>query len=581
MDWPNPTIAQQFDEIADYLEMEGENVFRVRAYRNAAAAIRDYPSSIQAAAEAGEDLSRIPGIGDTIEDKIRQLVSKGSIDALETLRSKYPPTLLQLMKVPGLGAKKVATLYRELGVVDIATAKAAAEAGKIQKLKGFGAKTEQSILHGLEIAQAAAQRIRIDKAAKLVSQLRAYLQQCPEIERFEFAGSYRRGRETVGDLDILAVAKGGKVDAVMDHFAASPQIAEVLQRGDTKMSVRLAGSFQTDLRLVEAKAWGAALQYFTGSQQHNIRTRHIARDRGLKLNEYGLFPLEGGGPSLDCTTEELVYSHLGLPWVPPEFRENRFEFSEDYAARASACVELADVLADLHMHTTATDGTESIETMVAAAKARGYRFIAITDHSQRVTMARGLTPQRAEEQWAQIDAINAAAKDGFRIFKGIECDILESGELDLPDETLRKADWVLASVHYGQKQSREQITDRILNAIRNPYVSAIAHPTGRLIGRREAYEVDLDAVFAAAVEHDTIVEINSNPHRLDLSDVHAMQAAAAGALFTMNTDAHSIEDLDLMPYGVCQARRAGLPADRIVNTWPLDRFLERLANRPH
>ncbi len=573
MDFSNISIAAHYFEIADWLEIQGENSFRVRAYRTAAENIRDLSTSLSGMVVRGEDISELRGIGAAIADKTKELIQTGKIEFLEELRRKYPASLLALMNVPGLGAKKVGVLFAELGVTDLSSLRKACEEGRIRLLRGFGEKTEKSILHGIEIAESASKRLRIDDATTLIEQLRDYLSGTNTIAKFEFAGSYRRGRETVGDIDILAVAQDPL--AAMQYFKDFGGIREVIASGDTKTSVRLENSFQADLRIVPSESWGAALQYFTGSQQHNIQVRQIAKDKGYKLNEYGLTPIEPNGHAqVDASSEVGIYQALGLPWIAPEFRENRFEFQGDFEKRVEQILSIQDVVCDLHMHTTATDGTESIEGMARACKARGYKYLAITDHSRRVSMARGLTPQRAIEQWAEIDAINAKGDLGIHIFKGIECDILEDGNMDLPDDVLRQADWVLASVHYGQRQPKDTITTRILNALRNPYVHAIAHPTGRLIGQRDAYELDLHAVIAAAKHHGKALEINANPHRLDLSDVDAMMAAASGVTITINSDAHSIANLDLMTYGVTQARRAGLLRDQVLNTWSIERFKE-------
>ncbi len=431
-------------------------------------------------------------------------------------------------------------------------------------------KTEVAILHGISIAAAAAERMRIDDASQLIEQLSDYLRKCPDIEKFAFAGSFRRGRETIGDIDILAVSSNPEI--AIQHFVAYPDVREVIGSGDTKTSVRFNNSFQADMRIVESHSWGAALQYFTGSQHHNIHMRQLAKDRGYKLNEYGLIPNDEQSQSVDTTTEEAIYTALGLPWIAPEFRENRFEFESSFANRVRNIIQLTDIVCDLHMHTTATDGTESIESMAMACKAKGYTHLAITDHSKRVSMARGLTPERLLEQWATIDRLNESGTLGIRILKGIECDILEDGQMDLPNEVLQQADWVLASVHYGQRQTREMITERILNALKNPFVHAIAHPTGRLLGQREPYEVDIDMVIKAAKVYGKALEINANPHRLDLSDVHAMQAAAAGVPITINTDAHSIANLELMHFGIMQARRAGILKEQVINAWPIERL---------
>jgi DNA polymerase (family X) len=575
MDFSNASIAAHFVEIADWLEIQGENAFRVRAYRNASDTISDLSTSLKGMVDRGEDISELKGIGSTIAEKVNELLRTGKINALEKLRSDFPSTLIDLLRIPGLGAKKVGYLYSELGVSDLDSLKQAAESGKISLLRGFGEKSERAILHGLQIAAAANERLRIDDAGEIINRLSTYLSACPAIERFEFVGSYRRSRESIGDIDILAMASN--VAQAMDYFTKYPEVSEVLVHGETKSSIRLDRSFQADLRVVPLASWGAAIQYFTGSQQHNIHVRRIAKDMGYKLNEYGLIPNEGTQPTIDASTEEAVYASLKLPYIKPEFRENRFEFDANFAVREQSIINVSDIKSDLHMHTTETDGTESIEVMAAQCAGKGYTHIAITDHSKRVTMARGLTADRALAQWATIDRINSEGNMGLWIFKGIECDILEDGTMDLPDEVLQQADWVLASIHYGQRQSRQQITDRMLNAIRNPFVTAIAHPTGRLIGKRDAYDVDLEAVIQAAQENGTLLEINSNPQRLDLSDVNAMSAASSGVLLTINTDAHSIPNLDLMKYGVMQARRAGIERSQVINTWSLEDFRKHIA----
>lgn len=560
----NSEIADVFDEMADLLELSGENMFRIRAYRNGSAAIRDLGSPLAEMILAGTDITTIDGIGATLAEKSGVLVRTGALPQLEKLRAEVPPTLRDIMKVPGLGAKKAMKLFHELGVRDLVSLRAACESGAVAAIKGFGEKTQTSILQNMEIAEKAAARLSIDAADRLVDRLREHLTHCPAIDRIEFAGSYRRGKETIGDLDILVISNDP--ESVMNRFAEFPSILEVIARGDTKMSVRITDSFQVDLRVVPAESWGAALQYFTGSKEHNVRVRGMAKAKGLKINEYGVFQSEDESIRVAGETEEQVYAAIGMPWVPPEQRESRWEFEPEGQQVFSRLIELSDIRGDLHMHTTATDGEHSIQEMANAARSRGLQYIAITDHSKRVSMARGLDVSRVTAQWSDIDQINEQCEDEFLVLKGIELDILEDGSLDLPDSCLSNADWVTASIHYGQKQSREQITDRILNAIRNPYVHAISHPTGRLISRREPYDVDLTAVIQAANEYGKCLELNSNPERLDLNDVHSATAAQQGVLIVINTDAHSISNLGLMKYGIVQARRAGLTAAQVLNT---------------
>lgn len=561
----NQSIAEVFEQMAELLEFKGENPFRIRAYHNGAKAMRDLEEPVASIlADPSRQLTDVPGIGKTLVDKIGVLISTGSLPQLLELQEQFPASVLAMARVPGLGAKKAARLHQELGIGNLAELKTACEADRVSGLKGFGKKSQQTILDGLAIAQAAEQRKKWVNADGWVARLRSHLSDCDAIERLEFAGSYRRGRETVGDLDILVVAQSAA--AVMDHLEAFPPRKETILRGDTKMSIRVDEAFQVDLRVVAADQFGAALQYFTGSQAHNVHVRSMAKAKGLKVNEYGVFRDDDPDQSIAGSEEEQVYAAIGLPWVPPELREDRLEF--DWAARGEPfdLIQLEDICCDLHMHTTATDGQATIAEMADAAIARGLTAIAITDHSQRVAMARGLDSQRLREQWSRIDQLRPEYEGRLTILKGIECDILEDGGMDLPDDVLAEADWVLASVHYGQRQSREQITDRILGAIANPHVTAIAHPTGRLINRREAYQVDIDAIFQAAADTSTLLELNANPARLDLHEVHCQIASRRYNIpIVINTDAHSIDGLDVMQYGILQARRAGLQKQHVAN----------------
>lgn len=564
----NHRIADVFDELADLLEFQGENPFRVRAYRNGARAIRDLDEPIaQILSDPDRDLADVPGIGKTLAEKSATLIREGTLPQLVKLRQEVPASVLQMVRIPGLGAKKAAALHTQLGIADLAQLRIACEQGKVEKLKGFGTKTQQAILDGLKIAEAAGQRVYWASADEIAQQLLQHMRTCPAVRQIEAAGSYRRGRETVGDLDLLAVATDRV--AAMDHLEAFPQRSETIARGDakqTKVSIRVAKAFQVDMRLVDEDQFGAALQYFTGSKAHNIHLRSLARERGLKINEYGVFREAGEGKSIAGRTEQEVYAALGLPWIPPEIREDRGEFDWADAGKMPELVRLEDIVGDLHMHTSATDGHATIAEMADAAIARGLRYIAITDHSRRVTMAGGLDPQRLLDQWRMIDEIRPQYAGRLEILKGIECDILEKGGMDLPDKVLAQADWVLASVHYGQKQSRSAITDRILGAIHNPHVSCIAHPTGRLIDRRPAYDVDMEAVMQAAAETGTLLELNANPARLDLNDVHCAAARRHGVPVVISTDAHSLDGLAVMRYGVMQARRGGLEARHVANT---------------
>jgi DNA polymerase (family 10) len=566
----NSEIADAFDLIADILDFQAANPFRVRAYRNGARTVRDYHEPLSAiAAQGKEQLKQIAGIGDDLAAKIVTLATTGTLPMLDELKSQVPESVLALIKIPGVGPKKAALLHKELGIKTLADLKSACEALQVQKLKGFGEKTQKAILEGICFAQTAGLRLLWAEADSLVGTLRRHFEKCTGIQQLEFAGSYRRGKETVGDLDILVVADDPT--EAMDALAHFVGMGQILARGPTKMSIRTAKGFQIDLRVVPRESFGAALQYFTGSKEHNVILRGRAKAKGLKINEWGAFRVQGDQETrVAGATEEEVYGTLKLPVFPPELREGRREF--DWADQGSLpeLVELTDMCGDLHMHTTASDGAASIEEMVAAARARGLSYIAITDHSQRVSMARGLDPKRVLEQWKEIDRIRPTLPKGFTLLKGIECDILEKGGMDLPDDVLAEADWVIASLHYGQKQPRAQITDRLLGALHNPHVSIIAHPTGRLLNKREPYQVDLDAVMLAAKKNGKLLELNANPVRLDLNDVYCAAAKQHGIPIVISTDAHHPDEMAVMRYGIVQARRAGLTKADVANTrpWP-------------
>jgi len=561
----NAEIAVVFDQIADLLEFQGANPFRVRAYRNGARAIKDFPESLEdVASHADRRLTDITGIGKDLAEKVVTLLKTDSLPMLDDLLAEIPESVLAILRVPGLGPKRAAVLHNELGVNNLDQLRDACQSHRVRQLKGFGAKTETSILDGLEIAAQAEKRTYWARADEMVQSILEHLRTCGAVERMEPAGSYRRRKDTVGDLDVLVVA--GRAGEVMDCFGAYPGLSQVLARGETKMSIRLGSGMQVDLRVVPAESFGAALQYFTGSKDHNIVLRGKAKDLGLKVNEYGVFR---GKERIAGATEEEVYAALGLPWFPPELREARREFEWAEQGELPHLVERDDIRGDLHMHSTWTDGLDTIERMAAEAKKRGLRYIAITDHSKRVAMVGGLTAAGLRRQWAEIDKLNEGLQ-GFTILKGVEVDILEKGGLDLDDEVLSEADWVVASVHYGQSQPRDRITQRVVEALENPHVSAIAHPTGRLLNRRNAYEIDLNAVLKAARDHGKMMELNSHPMRLDLDDVACAAAKGYGVPIVISTDAHNVTGLDAMRYGVLQARRGGLTREDVANTrsWP-------------
>ncbi len=564
----NAQIANTLEQLADLMEFQGANAFRIRAYRSGSRAIRNRTQSVaQLVNDDPTELNAIDGVGKSVAEKCTILVQTGALPQLTSLLEEIPESVLTLLRIPGLGPKKAAVIYNELGISTLDQLKLACETQQVRSLKGFGPKTEEAILKGMSIAEAAGKRIYWSEADKIVAALRAHLRACPAVEQLEFAGSYRRGKETVGDLDALVVSADH--DQVMDCLGQFENVAETMVRGATKMSVRLTSGLQIDLRVVPPESFGAALQYFTGSKEHNVVLRGRAKQRGLKINEYGVFQMDGEAQTYVAgATEADVYRALELPVIDPELREAREEFQWADAREMPELVSLSDMQGDLHMHTTETDGLATLEEMVAAARQRGLQYIAITDHSQRVSMARGLDPKRLLKQWAEIDHLNQACDDAFLVLKGIEVDILEKGGLDLPDDILAQGDWVVASVHYGQRQSRQQITERILEAVENPYVAAIAHPTGRLINRRDPYEVDLEAVLRAAQKCGKMLELNAHPARLDLDDIKCAAAKQLGIPVVISTDAHNVDGLDMMRYGILQARRAGLARSDVANTRP-------------
>lgn len=575
----NSEIAASFDHVADLLEYQGGNVFRVRAYRNAARMIGSLVESLASVrTDPHRRLTDLEGIGADLAGKIETLLDTGRLPLLDELRREVPAAAFELMRVPGLGPKKVKTLVDELGIDSLDALERACHDGRVQHVKGFGAKTQAAILDNIAFAKSPEHaRLLWNEADAIATAVIAWMRGCPAARQVEGAGSWRRGRETVGDLDL--VVDSDDPVAVMDHLARWPEAAAVLLRGETKTSIRGPRDVQIDLRVVEAEAFGAALQYFTGSKEHNVKLRSRARDHGLTINEYGVHQLEPGaaedarptrGRRLAGRSEAEVYEAVGLPWIPPELREGSDEIALAERGQLPKLVEEADIRGDLHMHTTATDGEDTLGAMVRAAIDRGLEYIAITDHGQRVTMAHGLDRTRLLRQWDEIDRLNESlAADGtppLVVLKGIEVDMLEKGGLDLPDDVLARADWVVASLHYGQSQPRERITARIIEAIEHPAVRVIGHPTGRLINRRPAYDVDLDAVIEAAARTGTFLEINANPWRLDLDDHHARAAKKAGVKLVISTDAHSTRGLDVMRCGILQARRAGLEAADIANT---------------
>lgn len=566
----NEFIAVQFELLADLLEIQGANPFRIRAYRNAARTISSTSESLSDLVVARQDLTQFAGIGKDLAKQIEEITTKGQHSALEELRKQIPGGVLDMLRIPGVGPKKVSVFFNELGLKSLEDLKAACEAGRLSKLKGFGKKTEESILANIAMATEHSQRVSISDARAAAEAIVEDLQKLKEVGQVAVAGSCRRRKETCGDLDILATCSDS--GPPMDCLAAHPLVESVLQRGETKQRVRLKTGMELDLRVVPEESFGAAMQYFTGSKEHNVVVRQRARDLGLKLNEYGVFRDD---VQVAGRTEEEVYAAIGLPWFPPELRENRHEFEWADAGKLPELVTIADIKGDLHMHTTASDGAATIEQMAIAARDRGLKYIAITDHSKRVSMANGLDANRLRKHWEEIRRIRETIS-GIEILCGIECDILEDATMDLPDDVLAEADWVIAVLHYGLKQPGEQIMKRLLTAVTNPHVDIIGHCTGRMIGRREGADINFSELLKAAADHHVMMEINAHPSRLDLDDIHAAAAKDLGIPIVISTDSHSVNGFEVLEYGVDQARRAGLTKDDVANTRTLKEFRKLL-----
>jgi len=568
----NKSIADILTEIADILDIQGENPFRVRSYRNAARTIADMSQSVPALVKAGEKLDEIPGIGKSLEEKIEEIVSTGRCRFLEELRAKVPAGLTELLKLEGLGPKKVKLLYDELGVDSVDRLEKAAQAGRLRDLAGMGVKTEEKVLKSVEQYRAGMGRFKLSVGFTYAQALLDYLKDVPGLKRLDPAGSFRRRRETIGDLDILAIC--GKGCKVMDRFSKYGDVAEVLSSGETKSSVRLKCGLQVDVRVLEEESYGAALHYFTGSKAHNVAVRERAKELGLKVSEYGVFRAKDE-KRLSGADEEDVFKAVGLPFIPPELREDRGEIQAAEKGELPKLIEPADIRGDLQMHTKATDGKNSIAEMAHKAKEMGYAYIAITDHSKAVRVAGGLDEKGLAKHLQEIEKVGRQIS-GMRILKGVEVDILADGSLDLKDDILKECDVVLASVHSRFNMEEGEMTRRIIKAIQNPHVSILAHPTGRLILEREAYKVNLKEVFQAAIDRGVVLEINAYPDRLDLRDVDARMAREMGAKLVISTDAHSTVQLELMKFGVFTARRGWVEAKDVINTLPLPGLLKIL-----
>lgn len=566
----NEDVARVFDEIADLLEIQGANRFRVRAYRNASREVRGLPRELAELLATGTDLTELPGIGEALAAKIEEILRTGTCQALKRLERELPPQLTDLLRLPGLGPKRVHALHYDLDIHTPEQLDRAAKDGRLRDLPGFGPKIEAAVRAALETHLATERRFKLATAARYAEPLVAWLEQSPGVDRVVAAGSYRRCRETVGDLDILVTASDPA--AVMARFSTYDEVKEVRARGGTRATLLLQCGLQVDLRVVEARSFGAALHYFTGSKAHNIAIRALARGRGLKINEYGVFR---GAKRVAGETEASVFAALDLPYIPPELREGRGEIEAARRGLLPVLVERSDLRGDLHCHTTASDGHASLPEMVEAARAQGLEYLAITEHSKRLTMAHGLDSRRLLEQMEAIDRLNAGLK-GLRVLKGIEVDILEDGGLDLPDPVLDRLDLVVGAVHSKLNLGRAAQTRRILKAMENPRLTILAHPTGRLIDAREPYDVDMARVIRQARDQRCFLELNAHPERLDLTDIHCQMAREEGVLISIASDAHGTLDFANLVYGVGQARRGWLEKQDVLNTRPLKALLPLL-----
>jgi len=612
----NLEIADRLTELADLLEIQGANPFRIRAYRNAVRTIREQTRPLAAMVADEEDLKALPGIGDDLAGHIRELVETGRLSLLEEVAAEVPRELALLTRLDGVGPKKAQKLWKELGVTSLPGLEAAVREGKVEGLDGFGKKSAEKILRSIGEFQGRQGRFLRSEAVQLLRPLLEHMESAPGVDRLEVAGSYRRGCETVGDIDLLAVlreeagegaddeagkgAGSGAGDAAgeraggprgrdaMEHFTNAPGVSRVEMSGETRGSVVLGSGLSVDLRIVPEESYGAALHYFTGSKEHNVQLRGRARERGLRISEYGVFRNEdseervgGRAESEDRVggrTEEEVFASVELPWIPPVLREGRGEIEAAIEGRLPRLVELEDIRGDLHMHTRWSDGRDTIEEMALAARERGYAYLAITDHSQALAMTGGLTPERLREQAEEIEELHGRLS-GIRLLHGCEVDILKDGSLDLPDEALEILDLVIVAVHSHFQLDGAAQTERVLRALEHPLVDLLAHPTGRLINRREPHAVDVEAVLEAAAELDVAVELNANPLRLDLHERHLFRARELGVLVSIGSDAHRIAQLAHMESGIVQARRGWLEADRVLNTRDADGLAAWLGRR--
>ncbi len=568
----NKQVAEQFNRLADLLEIQGANTFRVRAYRNAAQTVESLPRDAQEMLEDGEDLSELPGIGDDLAGKIKEIVNNGELTLLKETEEETTAELGEMMKLPGVGPKRVKAIHDALGVESMDQLRAAAENHEIRELEGFGKKTEDMILREIDRRKDHTERTKLSAVDPIARSLENHLSGIDGVKKVVVAGSYRRRKETVGDLDILITCRNDS--PVMDRFVGYDEVEEVVEHGKTRSMVILQSGLQVDLRVVPEVCYGAALYYFTGSKAHNIAVRRIAQGKKLKINEYGVFR---GDDRIAGATEEEVFEKVGLPFIPPELRENRGEVEAAKADKLPKLVRLEDLRGNLHAHTKDSDGKYTLREMAEAAKKSGLEYLAITDHSKAVAAVKGLDEKRLRQQMERIDALNDEL-GGIRILKGIEVDILEDGSLDLDDDVLGELDLVVGSIHSKFDLSKKKQTERVIRAMDHPSFHILGHPTGRLINEREAYEIDMERIMDAALERGCYMELNAQPDRLDLNDAHCKLAREKGLKVAISVDAHATTDLEFLRFGIDQARRGWLEADDVLNTrkWgDLKRLLKR------
>lgn len=570
----NATVADILNRIAEMLEIKGENPFKVRAYQKAALTIGSLTKDIKEVVESDE-IYNLPGIGESIALKIIELVNTGKLKYYEELEKEIPTELLSLLTIPGLGPKTIQKLWKELGITNKEQLKEAVLSGKLSNLKGFGKKTEENILKGLEQVKKFAERFPLGRVYPLAETIVKDLKLKSPLKQISVAGSIRRMKDTIGDIDILVTSE--KPQEVMETFTGLPYFTEILAKGETKSSARTSMGIQVDIRVVDDSEYGAALYYFTGSKAHNIEVRKIAVSKGLKINEYGVFRVKDG-VKIAGKTEEEVFDSIGLSYIPPEMRENTGEIELAIKGKLPKIVEISDIKGDLHVHTYQSDGSNTIEELQQAALILGYDYIAITDHSSSMGITGGMKAPDFLDQIKKINELNKKGKKPY-ILAGVEVDIKSDCTLNLPDEVLKEFDIVIASIHTGFKESESQLTDRILSAINNPYVTIIGHPTGRKIAEREAYPIDLDKIFKASAETGTILEVNSFWDRLDLSDVNCRKAKEMGVMIAISTDAHNVEHFNMMKFGVATARRGWLEKKDVLNTYKLKDLLSIIKNK--